>query len=506
MKKIIYPTIDVFIYQLAEGLGDDPDREGKANISAFVNLFPSSEMQKKIRDAIAHQKSSAAKSGGFRQLISNPNFFPLTYGHIKKNPNLDVEKNYSPKNLEDIEDRTYTVQGFYYPAISADTLGLLFDCSVDRYDLAQPLDCFQRLKTLVPKTDSALGKSWILSGYSQPDNQSADLAEMAKAIYQEFRKSDDIQDAEQTIQWEWGQHLHGKFLGHDIFWTPPNSMLDSGSNDRGVLIVIYASETIPDAIVQSVVSDLNRDWMNLFWFQNKIIWAYQQSQELKQELNREFIEIRQTFLEIKKLSVETNSREIDIKNLQLILKKRAKTLSSYAINLCYLEIQISTIETNLHNYELCLNHIETQSQKWGKTSLSCFRDFIDVVKNQYKKQVEKDYTSLKPGLTALENLINPIKSIVDLEQGERDRNLEKNIAIFGFGIGAAGGVASASASYAGAIQEIWPIQHYVKFWQLNNQQSNLVITLNFSLFAGALASLITAGVIKVFKQSRHNPG
>ncbi|MGL4498440.1 MAG: hypothetical protein ACRCU2_05195, partial [Planktothrix sp.] len=151
MKTIFYPTIDAFIYQLAEGLGDDPQEEGEANILAFVNLFPDSE-QKKIREAITEQKLLPAKSGGFRQLLSrDSHYLDLPYSHIPKSPQITEDKSENSKNLEQLEDSFYNLQGYYYPMISPDTLGLLFDCSVYRFDKAQPIDSFQRLKTLVPQ-------------------------------------------------------------------------------------------------------------------------------------------------------------------------------------------------------------------------------------------------------------------------------------------------------------------------------------------------------------------
>ncbi|MGL4501954.1 MAG: hypothetical protein ACRCU2_23005 [Planktothrix sp.] len=447
MKTIFYPTIDAFIYQITEGLGDDPQEEGEANILAFVNLFPDSE-QEKIREAITEKKSLTAQSGGFRQLLSrDSHYLDLPYSHIPKSPQVPEDKSGDSKNLEQLEEKFYNLQGYYYPMISPDTLGLLFDCSVYRFDKAQPIESFQRLKSLVPQSDSALGKSWILSGYSQARNQ---LGELAEEIYKEFRKSEDVKGGEPKLEWEWKNHLHGKFLGHNIFWIPPYLIADSIPGNSGVLIVIYNPETIPDPVIQRESSNLNRDWMNLFGFQNKIIWAYQQANDIKDQLYEQFIEIRRTILEIK--STEQNKNEIDIENLQLIFKSRVKTLSDYAINLCYLEVQIYTIETNLHNYELCLKNIENKSQIIGETSLSCFKDFIDVVNHQYKRQVEKDYASLKPGMTALENLLDTIKNIVELEKGERDRNIENLIGATGIGLGTASAAASSIANFIGEIR------------------------------------------------------
>jgi hypothetical protein len=117
---------------------------------------------------------------------------------------------------------------------------------------------------------------------------------------------------------------------------------------------------------------------------------------------------------------------------------------------------LSTIETNLHNYKLCLEHIENQANKHPtkKTSLDCFRkNFVEVVESQYKKQVEKDREILTPGLTTLENLINQLKNITELEEGERDRHIENIIAATGIGVGTASAAASSIANFVPSIRQ-----------------------------------------------------
>jgi hypothetical protein len=132
------------------------------------------------------------------------------------------------------------------------------------------------------------------------------------------------------------------------------------------------------------------------------------------------------------------------------------------------------------------------------------QNFVTLVSDIFLQQIQADLKYLQASDRLFERAIATLRGMTEIEQTKSDRNIERNIAIFGFGIGAAGGVASASASYAGAIQEISPISHYLNLWQLNDTQSNLVITINFSLFAGALASLITAGVIAAFKRWKNS--
>lgn len=435
MNTVIYPTVDLFIYQLRQGLGDDKDNvlKNKESFLEYFNLEP--QVKAFVEKAITDQ-NYINKSSYFVPLLQSSNYQKLT-----NNP----------------EDK-YKLEGFYYPVISADTYGLLFDCSIIPSEQEQPINCFEYLKKLAPQENNNLGKVWILSTHSPPQSDSRTLA---KSIYEHFRKNEpEITD--QNIQWEWKYHQHlpeSKFLGADIFWIDhfyPLEKYKNQTEEQGILIIVYP-EALPNPDVQKIAANLNKHWLNLFSFQCKIIWAYKQAQDIREQLETEFIEIRNTFLEIKNLPLEESNPNLDIHNLQSILKKRVKNISSYAINLSYLEIQLSTIETNLHNYKLCLEHIENQANKHHptkKTSLDCFRkNFVEVVESQYKKQVEKDREILTPGLTTLENLINQLKNITELEEGERDRHIENIIAATGIGVGTASAAASSIANFVPLIRQ-----------------------------------------------------
>lgn len=479
--KVIYPTLDVFIYQLGQGLGADK-HDITANESAFLDNFPQ-EIRTEIKQALSQKLS--AKSAGFTQLLSNDNYYyPI--------PSDTFTKNYPDSNEK------YLVEGFYYPVNSSDTYGLLFDCSVIPNNEEQPVSSFQNLKKLAPQTKSNLGRIWILSGHCPVAENVKDLA---VGIYKVFR-SEGNNFSISEIEREWQKHLTGKFLGAVLFWVwLSHDSKQSVLNEQGTLIIIYNC-CQPNEEIQKVHSDLNRDWLNLFGFINKIVWAYNQSQDIKQQLETEFVEIRQAFIEIKNLAYAAKETDLNLQQLQSILNSRAKTLSSYAINLSYIEIQLSTIETNLYNYQLCLEHIERQAKQFGETNLDCFREFVEIVINQYKKQIERDYASLSPSLKALENLINQIQSIVELEQGERDRRLENRIAAVGVGVGVASTAASAFSALVKDFTQFYPIKVDSKKLPWGEPLSNLMLVLLFSILFGVVSGRFTLWILD--KRRVHN--
>jgi hypothetical protein len=62
MSKVFYPTLDLFVYQLGEGLGADRQNV-QANQGAFLNNFPSPEIKQKVEEAL--KRSDLPKSARF---------------------------------------------------------------------------------------------------------------------------------------------------------------------------------------------------------------------------------------------------------------------------------------------------------------------------------------------------------------------------------------------------------------------------------------------------------
>jgi hypothetical protein len=243
-------------------------------------------------------------------------------------------------------------------------------------------------------------------------------------------------------------------------------------------------------------NDCYQEFIDLFCYRNKIIRRYQDSREVYSALTAEYHKIDDF---IQQIPTDTDLSDYALQELKTKLKSLPKQGLEYSQLLRDLDEYDHTIEINRQNYEEKLNQIQ---RKLPEDDLTVLKSFSEHNCRLFQNQIKADLGYFKPGLGLLDNAISTIRGIAELEQTERDRNIDRNIAIFGFGIGAAGVVASGSASYAGVIQEISPVNNYVSFWQLNDAQANLVVTINFSLLAGAVASLITAGVIAAFKNRK----
>jgi hypothetical protein len=297
--------------------------------------------------------------------------------------------------------------------------------------------------------------------------------------------------------------LFGGFL-FELWGTAINS--SSNSQEHHVIIALF-----PDEYTAKTASYLNirSNWMRLFCYRHKILWAFRQSRGLKAKLKADFSVIDQEIKDIQEASVKQGNQA----RLGQILDKAQKTLSRYSLNLSYFEDQIRTMEINLYNYQIrgqrLANICETESEKIRQelggyllrcSELSFLEKFSDLVTDKHLLQVKKDLDFLSPGLKLIEGLMNSIasvRSIIEIKQADRDRAFQNNIAIVGIGAGAASVVSSASSSYIGAVQELPWVQEYLNIWQLSKQASNLVITINFSIFTGVMVALLTATVIKI---------
>jgi hypothetical protein len=136
--------------------------------------------------------------------------------------------------------------------------------------------------------------------------------------------------------------------------------------------------------------------------------------------------------------------------------------------------------TNIKNYRTCLEKIKqigNPPQFW--------KDFLNRSENQWQNQIQIYSDYLAPGQELFDKMIDTIRGIVEIEQAERDRSLEKTIQIIGVGLG------------AGAIVSGVVTQHIDKAAPLsfNNRLHPIVSSLFWSvvatLFFGALAWLWT---------------
>ena len=439
--KICYPSLDLFLYHLKDALGEGPEKIQENHDLFWQNLPP--------EITVSLEKEAEAEDSQYFNLL---------------------EKKYYPLKSEPINN--YKIGGYYYPVLLNDAYGLLLDCCVDDEYSAAPVESFSTLKTVIGEKQGDLGKVWMISGYS--DSEKITTEEIAKVAYK-------------NVMGKESQRIEiGKFMEADVFefWQFPQpqswrSILENKENketkidNSPVIAIIY-----PDKATMDKNSEFYPTWLQLFCSRQKIFWAYSQCRQHSKNLQKKLSWINQTIKTIDKLDWSE-------------LKYSLKLCADYVILLEQMKIDNSAIADNLANYQNQLNNIVERASQEGKTDLKFLEQFSAEV-GKYQHQNQQDISKFQDSLSILETLQETVKSLVEIKQAESDRQFQKNIEIVGFGIGLASIVASSSSAYIGAIEEIPPVQKYLNFWQLNQQQSSLVVAVNASTCTGAIASFIIA--------------
>ncbi len=476
MSELIYPTLDLFIYDLRDGLGDN-NADIAANQEYILRRFPEGvHPLLKQRDAVEAE---------YVELLGNLG-----------------------RETFDSSTTQYSLKGWYYPVRLGDSYGLLLDCSVEHSlgnvqqakNEAFPVSCFSELKTEIEtrleKKPSTIGQVWMLSG--QLANFTPDNAEViAKECSQVS-----------ALNLNWDLDFRGKspFLGGMLFefWRyhlhipselPDTLKIHDIQDNHYVIIALY-----PDVETAKKASKFNFEWLRLFACRSKILWAYGQSQYLKKKLRDDFVAIQQ----YQKDFNQVKSGKLDLKKLRQTLVDAQETLWHYSVNLNYLATQKRTIEVNLLNYERRLERIKQKlTDLQVPSDLKFFDNFIENVKRRYLEQTKNDYESLNIGLTLVTDLINSIRGVTEIESSERDRAFQSTVAIVGVGLAASSFVASIAGQFPGATNPKeaakYPVGSFLSQHGVPEPWLSPAVSATVSVGVGIVAAFVTWLGIKVFK-------
>ncbi|HAC66105.1 MAG TPA: hypothetical protein DCF68_21870 [Cyanothece sp. UBA12306] len=384
MSKLCYPTVDLFIYDLKSPL----NLQGK-EIEQNRQLFQS-RIKDKLKDQAKFIEAEKENSDSGYQALLKPNFLILETEHIK---------------------------GYFYPVLLNDTYGLLVNCSIN--EKIEPQAIESSLTTIEQELFKythhheklTIGKTQILSGWLTEETTNVEI--IAKECYKSL--------VNEPEQWSSNLYGQGKFLNSHIFeiWNPFSDYLDDH-----LLIILFPDEATFNKAAKEIYF---QDWIRLFCYRHKIMWTYHQSRTIKDVLKNYYKEVDTITKKLQLISKNTNNLD----QLQARFQEIQFILDKFTRNLLELNILKETIEINLDNY---LKLIEILKKKAGEESnFSFLEKFSNLTETKYLKQIDKDEASLKLGLQLLESNINALRSQIELEKSERDRNFQDLVAIIGGG-------------------------------------------------------------------------
>ncbi|MCC3449712.1 MAG: hypothetical protein JGK03_17885 [Microcoleus sp. PH2017_25_DOB_D_A] len=409
---LIYPTVDLFVYDLADGIGQNEDKISQNRAQFWQKIYG----DKISAPQLAKLKQAETETAEYIELLGD-------------------------KKLAAFES---PLDGYAYPVKIGDTYAAQFDLSgkieSDKENTFKPkeIDCLEWLKQQVisrVNPPATIGQSWLVWGQLTANDQ--DALATAKNCYSKLNLFP-------NAKWERDLKATGQFKGADFYelWLPPGDRGNIGQNYH-VLICLFPynnGQSIAD--ISKTVAKIYVHLMRLFAFRNKVIWAYTQSRQLKADLKDASRTIQDI---VQQLPQQVNAPKVDLKELQQSLVDSLTIFSVYANYISRLEEQENTIKTNLKNYK---RRLETIGEDMGSDAeaFKFMASFSDFAKEKYVWQVAADNRSLSAGLRLLENAIQTIEGIIEIERAKSDRTLNVTIGAVGVGIGTSGVAASVYAS------------------------------------------------------------
>ena len=404
-STLIYPTIDLFSYDLAEGLGQREDKIDQNRENFWRQIYG--------------EKLTISQLATFSQIESEISNYIELLGKTE------------PEYFADPLD------GFYYPVKLGDTYALQVDCSSDRDDptleyAPRDIKNFSKIQQNIlshlhsqnNQLSNHLGQTWFVWGQLTSDTQEPLV--IAKQIYEQLQifeaqnwKKDLKTDIKATT---------AKLFGAECFelWQLPSNRAEHIKQSKHLLICLFPYNSSDSSIKDNIekIKIHSPTLMRLFLYRHKIIWAYARSRYHKANLKNATKHIQ--------LAIADDNSQTNLVALQLDLISTLKLMTSYAEELIYLEDQKNTIETNLKNYQKQLRQFEDPDRD---IDLPFLEKFTAIVTDKYLPQITADLASLSPAQKSLENSVRNIEGIINIEQAKSDRNLNQTIFAVGAGLG-----------------------------------------------------------------------
>ncbi|MEH2391459.1 MAG: hypothetical protein V7K21_07175 [Nostoc sp.] len=262
----------------------------------------------------------------------------------------------------------------------------------------------------------------------------------------------------------------GELFGSPIFEYGLFSQL---SNYQHVLIWLFADEQADDKLNQCY-----QELLDLFFFRAKAVKAYKDSREIYKQLDLGYRFIETIIEKIPELDNNQSTKTVNLTDLKDQLKALPQSSLTYTHLLRNLEEYQNTIAINAYNYAERLQQIHDITGENIK--------FLEIFSERnclfFQQQINADLGYFRHGSELLSKAIDSIRGIVEIEQAERDRSLERTIQVLGI---AFGGGAIVSGVVTGHIDKPFAPQINFKY-----PVHPLVSSLLWSVFATVIFGMV----------------
>ena len=169
-----------------------------------------------------------------------------------------------------------------------------------------------------------------------------------------------------------------------------------------------------------LVEKTSLSFFNLLCCRSKILFAYDQARWCYRQTRQLYGELEEEVKSFKELPRDPETRLEQLK--QKLTQMPPKTFD-YAGYLRDMEDHKTAIATNAHNYDTWLKKIREFSLKYD--NIEFLEDFLNQRTNLFQNQIQTNLNYLKPGQQLFDQMLGSIRGIVDIDQAERDRDLEQ---------------------------------------------------------------------------------
>ncbi|MDJ0532597.1 MAG: hypothetical protein QNJ70_08890 [Xenococcaceae cyanobacterium MO_207.B15] len=219
--------------------------------------------------------------------------------------------------------------------------------------------------------------------------------------------------------------------------------------------------------------------LNLLCCYHKILYIYQQACKRYPEAR-----VIYSYLEkkIKEFSNLIADDQIQLPKLKELLAEMPQKSLDYARCLQDLQAHHTAITTNISNYKTCLEQITTI----GKDSPKFWQDFLNRADKQWQQQIQTCLYYLTPGQNLFDQMIETIRGIVEVEQAEHDRRLERTVQVVGTGLAVGAIVASSSPN---SLRDSPPLPPFAAS-TLHPFFFSFLVSFSAAIIAGLIAGLV----------------
>lgn len=454
MKKLLnYTTLDLFVYDLADGIGQRQD-EISQNRRDFWRKVYGDKLDQKLLEKLALAENNLSN---YIELFGSgkARFYPFEY----------------------------PLDGYYYAVKLGDTYALQIDCSGISNDpdfTALPtLEQLPILRDIILEKQygvaETLGKTWLLWGQSA--DRSLDPESIARDGYRAIFSGDTLDPIEK-----------GFYRGATIFAVERYDNTPDGRHRGQYCLMLLFDPDRSKEDIQKAIGEFYIDFIQLCHYRHKILWVYENSRRLKRSLKKTIPTIQGL---IDSISDSLASSRVDLNRLQRNLADALSASHAYQTNLSYLEEALTNLEINTENYR---KRLETIAGKDANADLQFLENFYEFTREKYIPQIQSDIRSLDTGSKPLNNTIATIQGIIEIEKTKNERSLNKTIAVVSAGIG----TATLTATTFSKSQEIvnsWFPPAAKQPLPVANYWLGFALAFGLSLAIGVLCAWLTAGFL-----------